>query len=257
MHAVALALLTLELAVTNVADQYEEKTVTYTGGGYENETFKYRLLTPAKVEAGKKYPVVLFLHGAGERGDNNVAQLKYFPEYMVSDENRDNHACYVIAPQCREGKSWAGRSSENSAEPTAQMQVALQALRDTLKNYPVDTKRIYLTGLSMGGYGSWDLATRHSDWFAAVAPICGGGDESQAAKLKNIPIWAWHGDADDAVPVERSRKMIEAIKAAGGMPKYTELKGVGHNSWTAAYTDANGVIPWMFEQRKEHEAKLD
>src|SRR5205085_8289835 len=154
-------------------------------------------------------------------------------------------------------KSWAGRSSENSAEPTAQMQVALQALRDTLKNYPVDTKRIYLTGLSMGGYGSWDLATRHSDWFAAVAPICGGGDESQAAKLKNIPIWAWHGDADDAVPVERSRKMIEAIKAAGGMPKYTELKGVGHNSWTAAYTDANGVIPWMFEQRKEHEAKLD
>jgi predicted peptidase len=254
---IALALLTLELAVNNVADVYKEKTITYTGGDYQNETFKYRLLTPAKVEAGKKYPVILFLHGAGERGDDNVAQLKYFPEYILSDENRRKHPCYVIAPQCREGKSWAQRSNQSSSEPTEQMQVALQALRDTVKNYPVDTKRIYLTGLSMGGYGSWDLAVRHPDWFAAVAPICGGGDESQAAMIKDIPIWAWHGDADDAVPVERSRQMIEAIKAAGGSPKYTELKGVGHNSWTPAYTDPQGLVPWMFEQAREEEAKLD
>jgi predicted peptidase len=256
MHAIAFALLTMELAMSNVADAYEEKTVIYTGGDYQNETFKYRLLKPAKVEEGKKYPVVLFLHGAGERGNDNLAQLKYFPEYMLSDENREKHACYVIAPQCREGKSWA-RRSDPSSEPSEQMQVAVQALRDTVKDYPVDAKRIYLTGLSMGGYGSWDLAVRHPDWFAAVVPICGGGDESQADKIKNIPIWAWHGDADDAVPVEESRRMIEAIKAAGGSPKYTELKGVGHNSWTPAYTDPQGVVPWMFEQRKESAAKLE
>jgi predicted peptidase len=257
MNAVALVLLSLELTMSNAADAYKEKTVTYTGGEYQNETFKYRLLEPAQVEPGKKYPVVLFLHGAGERGDDNVAQLKYFPEYMLSDDNRQKHACYVIAPQCRTGKSWAGRSNDNSAEPTAQMQVALQALRDTIKNYPVDTKRIYLTGLSMGGYGSWDLAVRHPDWFAAIVPICGGGDESQAEKIKALPIWVWHGDADDAVPVERSRKMIEAIKQAGGSPKYTELKGVGHNSWTPAYTDPQGVIPWMFDQQRKEAAKLE
>ena len=98
---------------------------------------------------------------------------------------------------------------------------------------------------------------RRPDWFAAVAPICGGGDESQADKIKDLPIWAWHGDADDAVPVERSRTMIEAIKQAGGNPKYTELKGVGHNSWTPAYTDPQGLIPWMFEQRRQKEAKLE
>jgi predicted peptidase len=257
MNAVAVVLLGLELTMSNAAEVYKEKTVAYTGGEYQNEIFKYRLLEPAGVEAGKKYPVILFLHGAGERGDDNVAQLKYFPEYMLSDENRQQHACYVIAPQCRTGKSWAGRSAENTSEPTPQMQVAIQALRDTIKNYPVDTKRIYLTGLSMGGYGSWDLSVRHPDWFAAVAPICGGGDETQAGKIKDLPIWAWHGDADDAVPVERSRKMIEAIKQAGGNPKYTELKGVGHNSWTPAYTDPHGVIPWLFEQQRKQAARLE
>jgi predicted peptidase len=102
----------------------------------------------------------------------------------------------------------------------------------------------------MGGYGSWELATRMPDRFAAVVPICGGGDEHWADHLVNVPIWAWHGDADPAVPVERSRKMIEAIKQSGGHPKYTELKGVGHNSWTPAYSDPEGPIPWMFEHVK-------
>jgi predicted peptidase len=115
----------------------------------------------------------------------------------------------------------------------------------------VDEKRIYLTGLSMGGYGAWELAMRQPTRFAALAPICGGGDESQAAILKDIPVWAWHGDADPAVPVERSRRMIEAIKTAGGKPRYSELPGVGHDSWTPAYTRADGVVPWLFEQVKK------
>ena len=263
MHALVFALLALELGMNDVAAVYEEKTVTYTGGEYTGEVFKYRLLKPAKVEDGKKYPVILSLHGAGERGDDNLNQLKYLPEYMLSPENREKYPCYLIAPQCREKQKWSDanwgerRSSEQASEPTAQMQVALQALRDTIKNYPVDTRRIYLTGLSMGGYGSWDLAMRHPEWFAAVAPICGGGDESRAERIKDLPIWAWHGDADEAVPVDRSRRMIEAIQAAGGAPKYTELKDVGHNSWTPAYTDPQGVLPWMFEQRRASEAKLN
>jgi predicted peptidase len=105
----------------------------------------------------------------------------------------------------------------------------------------------------MGGYGSWDLAARRPELFAAVVPICGGGDEHAAERLLKTPIWAVHGDADTAVPVERSRRMIEAIKAAGGQPKYSELPGVGHNSWTPAYSDPEGVLPWMFEQVRTEE----
>ena len=130
------------------------------------------------------------------------------------------------------------------------MQAVINLLDEVVADFPVDTSRLYLTGLSMGGYGTWDLGTRLADRWAAVAPICGGGDELYADRLVGVPVWAWHGDADDVVPVRKSRVMIEAIRRAGGDPKYTELPGVGHDSWTAAYTAADGVVPWMFEQRK-------
>jgi predicted peptidase len=118
----------------------------------------------------------------------------------------------------------------------------------TVAKYPVDPQRIYLTGLSMGGYGAWELAMRQPARFAAVAPVCGGGDQRQAWRLVDVPSWAWHGSADPAVPVERSRCMIDAIMKAGGRPKYTELDGVRHDSWTEAYESADGLVPWMFEQ---------
>lgn len=238
-----------------VTDVYSDEMTKYTGGKYKDEEFHYRLLKPAKVEEGKKYPVVLFLHGAGERGSDNKAQLKYFPEWMADAKHREKYPCYVIAPQCRNGEKWssgnwgAKLSAKMDTEPTDQMKVALAALEHVAKAYPVDEKRFYLTGLSMGGYGSWELGMRQPERFAAIAPICGGGDESQAAKLAKVPVWAWHGDADNAVPVERSRNMIAAIKSAGGTPKYSELKGVGHDSWTQAYTGSDSVIPWMFEQK--------
>jgi predicted peptidase len=129
------------------------------------------------------------------------------------------------------------------------MQAVLAAIEDVLTNFPVDETRLYLTGLSMGGYGSWDLGTRAAERWAAVAPICGGGDELYADRLVNVPVWAWHGDADDVVPVSRSRVMIDAIRAAGGAPRYTELADVGHDSWTPAYTSGE-LLDWMFAQRK-------
>ena len=234
---------------------YEERTVTINVDG-KDETFKYRLMKPAKVEAGKKYPLVLFLHGAGERGDDNKSQLKYGPTWLADDKNREKYPCYVLAPQCRNGKKWAevdwsaATSTPMAAEPGSQMKAALAALDDTIKKEQVDESRLYLTGLSMGGYGSWDLAARQPERFAAVVPICGGGDEKQAPKLTKLPIWVWHGDADTAVKVTRSRQMVEAIKAAGGSPKYTELPKVGHDSWTAAYTGPENCLSWMFEQKK-------
>jgi predicted peptidase len=255
MTTLLLAAVLVEAAVP--IDAFEERTQVYTGGEYKDEAFKYRLLTPAKIEEGKKYPLVLFLHGAGERGDDNQSQLKYLPEWMARTEAREKYPCFLIAPQCRRDKKWTEinwgdkLSAKLAKQPTDQMKVVMAILDETIKKQPIDEKRIYLTGLSMGGYGSWELAMRQPGRFAAVAPVCGGGDESQAALLKDIPIWAWHGDADSAVPVERSRRMIDAVKKAGGKPRYTELPGVGHDSWTPAYTRTDGVVPWLFEQAKK------
>ena len=130
------------------------------------------------------------------------------------------------------------------------MRMAIEILEKTLGEEPVDRNRIYLTGLSMGGFGTWDLATRKPELFAAVAPICGGADNSKVAVLRDVPLWAVHGDADNAVPVVRSRSAVDALKAAGGNPVYVEMPGVKHNSWTPAYSDADGLLPWMFRQSK-------
>ena len=235
---------------------YEEESIKATIGGRADETVKFLLLKPAKMESGKKYPVILFLHGAGERGNNNRAQLRHFPEKMSEPARRERYEAFVIAPQCPAGKRWvevhwgAGKSTPQ-AEPTGAMQGAMAALQHVLKTEPADAARVYLIGLSMGGFGSWDLATRHPDWFAAVAPICGGGDERQAAALKDVPVWAFHGDKDTVVPVARTRSMIEAIRRAGGNPKYSELAGVGHDSWTPACDEQSGLLTWMFEQKRK------
>jgi predicted peptidase len=234
---------------------YPALSYTFSGGEYRDEAFRYRLLSPENMEAGKVYPLVLFLHGAGERGDDNVGQLAYLPEWMAEAENRKKYPCFVLAPQCRAKRfwvnvNWGDEKSTPWGEPSEQMQVVEGILEHVLKTHPVDRQRVYLTGLSMGGYGSWDLAIRRPELFAAVAPICGGGDETQVGRIVKLPIWAWHGDADAAVPVERTRRMIQALEAAGGTPKYTELKGVGHDSWTPAYTDPQGLLPWMFAQRR-------
>lgn len=222
--------------------------------------FAYRLLGPKSITPGTRYPLVIFLHGAGERGNDNLSQLKYFPTWMAEQSARQAHPCFVLAPQCRDEQKWVDvdwskiESTPQSPTPTVDMLAVIAALEDTLQREPIDPARIYLTGLSMGGYGSWDLAARMPDRFAAVLPICGGGDEATAAKIKDLPIWCFHGDADTAVRVERSRTMIEALRAAGGAPKYSELAGVGHDSWTPAYRDPD-VLTWLFAQKKPAKGK--
>lgn len=258
-HAILALILTLSpcLALAGIED-VEVRETTFTGGEFNDETFRYQFLKPAKIEAGKSYPLVLFLHGAGERGDDPEVLKKHFLPAMASDEFQEKFPCFVVAPQCRTGHSWTARrrgGPEGSDELGVMQKMALQCVDDVVKEFPVDKNRLYLTGLSMGGYGSWDLATRQSDRWAAVVPICGGGDPSKAAKLVDVPLWAVHGDADPAVPVEESRKMIAAIKAAGGSPEYTEYPGVVHDSWTQAYADPKGVISWMFEQRLDQRKK--
>lgn len=251
LSSLASTLLLLPLSAMAGLDDVQVRETKYTGGDYQDESFQYLFLEPETVEPGKKYPLILFLHGAGERGNDPEALKKHLLPTIASDEYQKKFPCFVIAPQCRSENRWSARRGENSANEDMgpMMEMALQCVDEVVKEFPVDENRLYLTGLSMGGYGSWDLAARQPNRWAAVVPICGGGDVANAEKLKNVPIWAVHGDADPAVPVEKSREMVKAIKEAGGDPKYTEYAGVGHDSWTQAYADPNGVIPWMFKQR--------
>ncbi|GEM_PF-142827 len=235
---------------------YEDQTIQYTGGEFSDETFHYRLLRPATIDPNKTYPLVVFLHGAGERGDDNASQLKYFPQQMAQPRWRERFPCFVLAPQCRKDAKWVEvdwsqpESHSTPDDPGDQMKVVQQILKKTMAEEKVDAKRVYLTGLSMGGYGTWDLAVRHTDMFAAAAPICGGADNSAVGKLKDMPVWVAHGAADTAVPVERSRLAVAALRAAGGKPIYVEMPGVPHDSWTPSYSDNDGLVPWMFRQRK-------
>lgn len=237
-----------------VPEVFVERKVTVTEDGKPVE-FRSRLMRPATLKPGPTYPLVLFLHGAGERGDDNEKQLAYLPTWLAEEANRRNYPCFVLAPQCRTDRRWVEidwsdkKSLPQKPEMTVDMTAAVAVLDAVMQDEQVDPSRVYLTGISMGGYGSWDLAARMPKRFAAVIPICGGGDEATAPKLEGLPIWCFHGDADKAVPVERSRTMVEAVKAAGGRVQYTEYAGVGHDSWTPAYRDA-ATLDWLFRQRR-------
>ncbi len=238
----------------SLASLYEHRSTTVADGDRRVD-FHYRLMRPAAVPAGTRLPLVLFLHGAGERGGDNEKQLKYLPTWLAEQEPRRRHPCFVLAPQCRQDERWVDvswaddESAPQQPEPTLDLAAAVAAVDDVIAREAVDTARIYLTGLSMGGYGTWDLATRMPERFAAILPVCGGGDERLAARIAALPIWCVHGDADTAVPVRRSRDMVAAVIAAGGRPIYSELPGVGHDSWTPAYRD-RFILDWLFSQRR-------
>jgi predicted peptidase len=244
-------------AFTTAVERFAERTSPTKGYGIAGDpVVRYRLLEPADRSTSAAHPLVIFLHGAGERGGDNRLQLRYLPEYLASDEGRRRYPCFALVPQCPADDRWVDVDwSRPDSLPAATATRAMRSVRaigsDLLAALPIDRSRIYLTGISMGGFGAWYLAEAiGAERFAAVAPICGGGNPSGAAVLKETPIWAVHGDRDEAVSVEHSRRMIEAIKQAGGAPRYTELAGVGHDSWTPAYDPAFGLLDWMFQQRK-------
>lgn len=235
----------------DVKDRFEARTYADDAGN----KLLYRLFKPKSYDAKQKYPLVLFLHGAGERGADNAAQLKHGMNDFSGEAVQAKFPCFIVAPQCPTGDrwvdvDWGADKHDMPAKPSPPIRLTLRAIENLQKEFSIDAKRLYITGLSMGGYGTWDAIQRHPELFAAAVPICGGGDPKYAEKIKNIPIWAFHGDKDTAVKVERSRDMIAAIKAAGGMPKYTEYPGVGHDSWTATYKDAE-MYKWLFAQSRK------
>jgi predicted peptidase len=219
----------------------------------DGKTLPYRLLKPEKYDTTKKYPLVLFLHGAGERGKDNEKQLVHGVAEFAKEENCKEYPCFLAAPQCPTGQGWSdfmakkGTPSKGPSEPG---RLALDLVTALEKEFSIDPNRLYITGLSMGGYGTWDIITRNPDLFAAAVPVCGGGDPSQAEKIAKLPIWVFHGAKDPLVKPERSREMVEALKKAGGKPKYTEYPDVGHDSWVKAYQDAD-MMKWLFKQKRK------
>jgi predicted peptidase len=213
----------------------------------ESEKYAYCVYVPPEYTPDKPWPVILFLHGSGERGDDGFLQT----EIGIGRALRRNYRmipAIVVMPQCRPNQPWVG--------PMAVM--ALRCLEETSREYHLDPQRVYLTGLSLGGHGAWNIAAELPGRFAALLIICGFADLGEstgeaarlAARLTNVPIWCFHGQKDDAVPVQKAREMVAAIKAAGGKIEYVEYPDGTHGIWDRVY-DNREVWRWLFEQRRE------
>lgn len=212
-----------------------------------DDTLPYRLLKPKDLKENQKYPVVLFLHGMKERGNDNEQQLNFITTPFLNEKNRNEFPCFVVVPQCPENELWSYPNWYN--EPEEPTKTVIKLL-DSLAALPtVDNKRIYVMGLSMGGYGTWYLLTRYPDRFAAAIPICGGGDWSQAGNFAHVPIWAFHGAKDKIVDPDQSRRMVEVLKKIGGKPRYTEYRKAGHDCWTQVFVEPE-LFVWLFNQKK-------
>jgi predicted peptidase len=221
----------------------------------KGDTLNYRMLYP-DYDTLRKYPLVIFLHGSGERGNDNEAQLKWGVMNFATDEMMTLHPAIVIAPQCPLNISWSNFSrSENNTvmtlqpQPAKPMQLVIELIHQLIQKMPVDTNRIYITGLSMGGYGTYDAIERYPNLFAAAMPVCGGGDVSKATSIAHIPIWIFHGAEDAAVNPINSLNMVVALTKAGAHPGFTQYPETGHFSWLAAYSDMH-AMEWLFKQKK-------
>ena len=221
----------------------------------EGEKFlPYRVYSPAGVDNASTMPLVVFLHGAGERGHDNERQLIHGVRDLLRYSIERQEPLINVAPQVPLGERWVDvvwdeRVHRMPERPSASMELLMGLLTELMLDSRVDTNRVYLTGLSMGGFGTWDLIARWPDTFAAALPVCGGGDTDSAVRIKDIPIWAFHGSDDAVVIPERSRDMIQALQQVGSNPRYTEYPGVGHDSWTETYQNFE-VLDWFFSQRR-------
>ena len=207
--------------------------------GPDGQESRYVVFVPRSYSGDKEYPVILFLHGAGEKGTEGKKQVGTGLGKHIRGHEKDFEFIAVF-PQAKQ--TWSAKSADGKQ--------AVAILDEVMKEYKTDKKHVYLTGLSMGGFGTWSLAAEYPDRWAAIAPICGGGDPRSAEKIKDVPCWCFHGDADPTVKVERSRDMIKALKDAGGDPKYTEYPGVGHNSWDKAYATKE-LYDWMLTHKRK------
>lgn len=254
-----LSLLAIPAAARKPETGFLDRTVIV-----KNQVYRYQVFLPSHWDKKQKWPVILFLHGYGERGDNGLLETDIGLPRAIRE--RDKAMPFVVVmPQCPAGE-------HVFTDPDIEA-VALAELKQSTKEFHGDPDRTYLTGLSMGGYATWNIAARHPGIFAAYVPVCGGvqpnHDHPQlksslladpsihdpyaeiALRIGKTPVWIFHGDTDPSVPVEESRKMAEALRAAGGDVKYTEYPSVAHDSWVKAYAEPE-LVPWLLQQRLKH-----
>lgn len=223
----------------------------YTTG---KDSLPYRLLYPLNYNKHKRYPLVLFLHGAGQRGTDNEAPLTRVPNVLTDTAGREKYPCFILVPQCPKNDVWVKfpkfpESLHTTELLTPSARNVLAVLDSLIAHLSIDKKRVYITGYSMGGEGAFDLLTRRPNLFAAAIPICAVADTARAGLIYKIPVWAFHGDHDDVNDVKYSRLMIAALKKYNGTPIYTEYAGFKHNIWSKAYNEP-GLFDWLFSLRR-------
>lgn len=260
MRTLTSLILVLILAFPVVAQdlaQFEKQSYTSSA----NLVLPYRILYPENYDRSKKYPLILFLHGAGERGNDNEKQLTHGAKLFLTDENRRNFQAIVVFPQCPSENYWGNVKIDRSTSPitltfdyskpeTTALQAAIELTKKLIAEEGVDKKRVYITGLSMGGMGTFEAVYRYSKLFAAAAPICGGGDAAMYDKrAAKIPFRVFHGDADVVVSVKESQAMVAKLKTLKANVSYTEYPGVNHNSWDNAFAEPD-FLSWFFTKKR-------
>jgi len=248
-----LLLVGVAASLQQVQTGFLDRSITLSGHAYH-----YQVYVPADYATKPSWPAILFLHGAGERGDDGLVQTNVGLAPAIR-QNPSRYPAIVVFPQVPRDSQWVGTPGD----------MAVAALQQTMREFHVDPRRVYLTGLSMGGHGTWYVAYQHPDLFAAIVPICGWvrefaqfrgsvpavpGDDGSimpnlVQRLGKIPIWIFHGEVDQVVNVNGSREPAAALKAAGADVHYTELLGMNHNSWDAAYA-SDEFVRWLFAQQR-------
>ena len=225
-----------------------------------SDTLPYRLLLPAKYDSTKKYPLILFMHGSGERGNDNSSQLNHGGDLFTKDSIMKNYPAIVVFPQCAARSTWANMTSVTDTAtkkrifgfpvglpPKQDMKLLMALISELETTYPVNKKRLYVGGLSLGGMGTYDLVNRMPKTFAAAFPICGAGNLSTAKIMKKTSWWIFHGQKDSSVYVEYGKTMAAALKKARAKVKLTIYLEDGHNSWDDAFKEP-GLFAWMFKK---------
>lgn len=220
---------------------------------YRGLKIPYRFFAPTLHSPDKTVPLVLYLHGAGERGnDAGDIVLKNGALNFASRESQ--YPCYVLVPQCPQNMKWSPYQKElgyyRLSDSASIIQELLIALLDSIQQvYAVDTSRVYVVGISMGGFGTWELVMRNPLRFAAAVPICGGGDITKVQRIKHLPLWVFHSADDQVIPVHWSRALVDSLKTLGAPIQYTEFADVGHNAWSPAFAN-DSLYKWLFSQKK-------
>ena len=220
----------------------------------ENDTLRYRILAPLDYDENEKYPVHLFLHGSGERGNDNESQLFHGSKQFLDKNNREKYKSWVIFPQSPNNDWWGGHYDpykfDYNIKKSEALGLVIKLMDEFVQRKDVDSDKVYVTGLSMGGMGTYAILTRRPDMFAAATPICGDGDPSSVSNFaKKVPVWIFHGSLDKTVLPEQSLKMANGIIKAGGNPRITFYENVEHNSWDIAFAEKD-FLKWIHSKTK-------